>query len=95
MVDDQALEDGRYAEPSAAHLAKLAEALHVDSARIDRISRDHLADALPSVRTYFRSKTKASPEQLDEIEAAVAEIQAKYQGLGTKPVNSNQKGGTP
>ena len=75
----KALEDGRWSDPAPANVMRVAEALQIDPARIDRVSRDHLADALPGVRTYFRSKTKASPEQLDEIEAAVAEIQAKYQ----------------
>ena len=58
----KALEDGRWSDPAPANVMRVAEALQIDPARIDRVSRDHLADALPGVRTYFRSKTKASPE---------------------------------
>jgi len=70
----QRLESGQYASPNPAHLARVAEALDIDPARIDEVSADHLADSLPSVRTYFRSKTKATPEQLDAIEAVLREI---------------------
>lgn len=70
----QRLESGQYASPNPAHLARVAEALDIDPARIDEVSADHLADSLPSVRTYFRSKTKATPKQLDAIEAVLREI---------------------
>ena len=56
----------------------MAEALDIDPVAVDRASQNHLAQSLPSVRTYFRSTAQATPEQLDEIEAAVAEIQAKH-----------------
>lgn len=68
------LERGLYMAPNPVHLARVAEALDIDPARIDKVSADHLADSLPSVRTYFRSKTKATPEQLDAIEAVLREI---------------------
>jgi len=71
------LERGQYANPDPVHLARLAEALAIDPARIDDVSSDHLADSLPSVRTYFRSKTKATPEQLDAIDAVLREIHAQ------------------
>jgi hypothetical protein len=45
---------------------------------IDRASKNHLAESLPRVRTYFRSTAQATPEERDEIEAAIAEIQAKH-----------------
>lgn len=89
------LELGRYADPDPVHLATLAEALEIDPARIDRVSRDHLAASMPTMRTYFRSKEKLSPEALDEVERAVADIRAKY---ATPPDDNDSaltKGGTP
>ena len=71
------LERGQYASPNPVQLARLAELLDIDPARIDALSANHLADSLPSVRTYFRSKTKATPEQLDAIEAVLREIHAE------------------
>ncbi len=72
------LERGMYADPAPDRLALLAEALTIDPVAIDRASRDHLADSLPEVRTYFRSKEKLSPEALDEVEHALAEIRARH-----------------
>jgi len=71
------LENGQRADPDPVLLTRLAEALGIDPARIDRVSKNHIADSLPGVRTYFRSKTKLSPKALDEVEAAIAEITAK------------------
>jgi len=72
------MERGFYADPAPDRLSILAEHLDIDPARIDRTSRDHLADSLPSTRIYFRSKEKLSAEALDEVEAAVAAIRIKY-----------------
>jgi transcriptional regulator with XRE-family HTH domain len=72
------MERGFYADPAPDRLAVLAEHLDIDPVAIDRASRDHLADSLPSARIYFRSKEKLSPEALDEVERAVADIRAKY-----------------
>jgi transcriptional regulator with XRE-family HTH domain len=71
------LERGRYADPNPVQLARLAETLGIDPAAIDHASRDHLANSLPSARTYFRSKEKLSPEALDELELALEAIRAK------------------
>ncbi len=73
------IEQGAYSEPSPDNLARLVEALEIDPARIDRVSRNYLANSLPSVGTYFRSKEKASPEEIVEIEAAVNAIRKKYE----------------
>jgi transcriptional regulator with XRE-family HTH domain len=75
----QRLEHGHFSHPAPDRLARLAEVLEIDPARIDRASHNHLANSLPSVGTYFRSKTKASPEEIAEIEAAVQEIRAKHE----------------
>jgi transcriptional regulator with XRE-family HTH domain len=73
------LENGQRADPDPVLLARVAEALGIDPARIDRASGDHLAASLPGVRTYFRSKGKLSLEAVKEVEAAVAEIRTRYQ----------------
>jgi transcriptional regulator with XRE-family HTH domain len=87
------MERGFYADPAPDRLAVLAEHLDIDPVAIDRASRDHLADSLPSTRIYFRSKEKLSPEALDEVERAVADICAKY---ATPPSDTaSRKGGTP
>ncbi len=78
LVSLKRFEDGVYNDPSPAQIVRIAEALDIDPARIDRVSRDHLANSMPTMRTYFRSKQKLSPEALDEVERAVAEIRAKY-----------------
>jgi len=87
------LEKGLYASPNPAHLARVAETLDIDPARIDAISREHLANSMPGMRTYFRSKEKLSPEALDEVEQAVADIRAKYAQPPTD--STSTKGGTP
>jgi hypothetical protein len=48
--------------------------LNIDPAIIDQVSEDHLASNLPNVRTYFRSKAKATPTQIAQLEAAIEEI---------------------
>jgi transcriptional regulator with XRE-family HTH domain len=72
------LEAGRALEPLPDRLAKVAEVLHIDPARIDRVSGNYLARSLPTVRTYFRSKGKATPAELDELERVIAEVRARY-----------------
>lgn len=73
------IEQGKFTHPAADRLARVAETLGIDPARIDRLSHNHLADSLPSVHTYFRSKEKASPEEIAEIEAAIRRIHKKYE----------------
>lgn len=73
------LENGQRTDPHPALLARVVEALGLDPARIDRLSNDHLAESLPEVRTYFRSKEKLPMAALKEIDAALVEIRAKYQ----------------
>ena len=92
LVSLKRFEDGVYNDPSPAQIVRIAEALDIDPARIDRVSRDHLANSMPGVRTYFRSTQKLSPEALDEVERAVAEIRAKHAKPST---DTTTKGGTP
>lgn len=88
------VERGLYLQPAPERLAKLAEVLGIDPVAIDRASENHLSQSLPSVRTYFRSTAHATPEQLDEIEAAVAEIQAKHTGSPDTDQTAMTRGGT-
>lgn len=73
------MEQGRYAQPAPERLVRLAEALDIDPVQIDRVSGNYMADSLPSVRTYFRSKEKATPEEIAEIEAAIRRIHKKHE----------------
>jgi transcriptional regulator with XRE-family HTH domain len=76
------LETGRSRDSSPERIARLAERLRIDPAQIDRLSGGYLAQSLPSVRTYFRSKSGASKAELDEIEHVVRQIQDKYRQRG-------------
>lgn len=71
------LERGQYANPDPAQLARLAEALDIDPVRIDRLSHNHLANSLPTMRTYLRSKEKLSPAAMDALERALDDIRAQ------------------
>jgi len=86
------MERGFYADPAPDRLAVLADHLEIDPAAIDRASRDHLADSLPNARIYFRSKEKLSAEALDEVEAAVAAIRAKYSHPSADGAHGEQTG---
>jgi transcriptional regulator with XRE-family HTH domain len=75
-------EAGRSLEPLPDRVAMLAEMLDIDPAEIDKVSGDYLAQSLPNVRTYFRSKGKATQAELDELEHVVDEVKAKYRSTG-------------
>ena len=89
-------EDGVYNDPSPAQITRIAEALDIDPARIDRVSKNHLANSMPTMRTYLRSKEKLSPEAMDALEQALADIRAedaaRRGGASPEPTT---KGGTP
>lgn len=72
------LENGQYANPDPIRLLRYAEAVGLDPTTIDDITGNTTGDSLPSVRTYFRSTTQASPNELDEIEREIARIHRKY-----------------
>ncbi len=75
------LEAGRYANPDSGRLLKLIEILELDPARIEKLTGHALSAGLPGVRTYFRSKTPASQEDIDEIERHVKRILGKYDNV--------------
>lgn len=71
------LEAGRFLDPAPDRLARLAEALDIEPARIDRITRGAMADSLPKLRTYFRTKYELSPEQVNQVERYVRRLRSK------------------
>jgi transcriptional regulator with XRE-family HTH domain len=78
------LEAGRSLEPLPDRVARLAEWLGIDPAKIDKVSGNYLAQSLPTVRTYFRSKGKATAAELDELERVIAEVQSRYRQADSK-----------
>ena len=96
LVSLKRFEDGVYNNPSPAQITRIAEALDIDPARIDRVSKNHLANSMPSMRTYLRSKEKLSPEAMDALEQALADIRAEdaAQRSGASPA-PRKTGGTP
>jgi transcriptional regulator with XRE-family HTH domain len=69
------LEQGRFLDPSAERLARIAEALDIPPKRIERITKGRVTDRLPEMRTYFRAKYDLTPEQIDLIERYIARLQ--------------------
>lgn len=83
------VEDGRHTSPAADRLARISEVLGIDPVKIDRLSDNSVADSLPGVRTYFRSKDRLTAAQLDDLEATLTRLRAKY-----AKQNESKKGGT-
>lgn len=71
------LEHGDYQQPAPDRLARLAEALDIPPERLDRITRGHVSQALPGVRTYLRTKYELTPDQITQIEALVATLRCE------------------
>lgn len=61
------LENGRFLDPAADRLARLAEALDVEPGRIDRLTQGAIAEGLLAPRVYFRSKMALSPDETDKV----------------------------
>jgi len=73
------LERGVYSHPAPERLTRLAEVLNIDPERIDRITKGHVANSLPAMRTYFRSKYDFTPSEIDVIERTVTELQRNHE----------------
>jgi len=73
------VERGFFNQPAPERITRVIEALGIDPEHIDRITKGHVANSLPGVRTYFRSKFDLSPEEIDQIERAVTEIQRNHE----------------
>jgi transcriptional regulator with XRE-family HTH domain len=74
------LERGEYVTPAPERLIRVADALHLDPERIERIVKGQMSENLPGMRTYFRAKYDLSPDEIDEIERTVKDIQHKHEG---------------
>lgn len=71
------LEGGRFLDPAADRLAAVAEALDIDSLRMDRIARGAVSEGLPEIGTYFRAKYDLSPQQIEQVERYVRRLRSK------------------
>jgi transcriptional regulator with XRE-family HTH domain len=69
------LEQGRFLDPSAERLARIAEVLDIEPKRIERITKGRVTDRLPEMRAYFRAKYDLTPEQINRIEHYVSRLQ--------------------
>jgi transcriptional regulator with XRE-family HTH domain len=65
------IEAGRFLETSADRLARLAETLDIEPARIDRLTKRTVGDGLPGMKTYFRAKYDLTPEEIAKVERYV------------------------
>jgi transcriptional regulator with XRE-family HTH domain len=72
------VEGGSFNQPAAERLTKLAEALDIDPEHIERITQGHVSKNLPSVRTYFRTKFELAPDEIDQIEDTIKQVQRKH-----------------
>lgn len=61
------LEAGKYRDLPSDRLARLADALDIEPARIDAIALGTVADGLPEVRMYFRAKYGLTSEQAERV----------------------------
>ncbi|MGA2454252.1 MAG: helix-turn-helix transcriptional regulator [Solirubrobacteraceae bacterium] len=73
------VEQGFFNQPAPERISRVAEALDIDPERINRITKGHVANNLPGVRTYFRSKFDLTPGEIDEIERTVSDIQRNHE----------------
>jgi transcriptional regulator with XRE-family HTH domain len=71
------LEQGRYVDPAPDRLARIAELLDIDSARMDRLTRGAVAEGLPELGTYFRAKYDLSPAQIEQVERYVKRLRER------------------
>lgn len=65
------LETAHYFDVSPDRLARLAQALDIEPARIDRLMKGAVADSLPEMRTYFRAKYNMTPEEIEKVQRYV------------------------
>jgi len=68
------VEAGRFLDPAPDRLARLAEALNIEPARIDRLTKGSVAGGLPGLKTYFRAKYDLSAEEIEQVERYVKRL---------------------
>jgi transcriptional regulator with XRE-family HTH domain len=74
------LERGEFRNPAGERLTRLAEVLEIDLERIDRVTRGHVSDSLPGVRTYFRAKYDLPPDAIGRVERLVDRLRKEHGG---------------
>lgn len=62
------LEQGQTLSVVSDRLARIADLLDIEPARIDRVTKGAVAGGLPEVRTYFRAKYGLSSADVEQIE---------------------------
>ncbi len=83
------VERGAFNQPASERLTKVGEALDIDPERIERITQGHVSKNLPNVRTYFRTKLELEPEEIDQIERTIQEIQRSRKRRQTNDNHGN------
>jgi transcriptional regulator with XRE-family HTH domain len=78
------VEHGFFNQPAPERITRVAEALDIDPERVNDVTDGHVADNLPNVRTYFRSKFDLTRAEISEIERVVTEIQRNHE-RGERP----------
>jgi transcriptional regulator with XRE-family HTH domain len=68
------LENGKFLDPAPDRLARLAEALDIPPARIDRLTKGAMTDGLPGARAYFRAKYDLSSEDVAKVERYIERL---------------------
>jgi transcriptional regulator with XRE-family HTH domain len=84
------VEKGFFNQPAPERISRVSEALGIDPERVNRVTKGHVSNNLPSVRTYFRSKFDLTPEEVDQIERTVSEIQRNHERGNAHDSNSNK-----
>ncbi len=72
------VEKGHYTDPAPERIGRLASALNIDPADLNRVGDDYLADGLAERRIYLRGKEKLPLEALDEVDRFLDELHRKY-----------------
>lgn len=61
------IEVGKYLDPAPDRLARLAEALDIEPARIDRVVQGAMTEGLPEPRVYFRAKLAMTSDETEQV----------------------------
>lgn len=73
------VEKGHYESAAPDRIGRLADALDIDPAEINRVSGDYLATGLAERRIYLRGKEKLPLEALDEADRFFEQLRRKYE----------------
>jgi transcriptional regulator with XRE-family HTH domain len=84
------VERGTFNQPAPERITRVAEVIGLDLERVDRVTKGHVANSLPGVRTYFRSKYDLTTEEIDRIERTITDIQRNHQKRNANDTNHYQ-----